>query len=62
MCTINFPQIQGPHPWTQVFPTEIFKAISTLMLEQIIEKLYAKIPTLPRMTSVVQEFPKRKRF
>jgi len=25
ICSINFPQMQGPHPWTQVFQTEMFQ-------------------------------------
>ena len=46
---INFPQIQGPHPWTKAFPTErSLQSIYRLKWSQIIEKLYAKILHTPR--------------
>jgi len=44
LSSIIFLQIQGPHAWTQVFPTEKFQTHFHADMGQIIEKLHAEVP------------------
>jgi hypothetical protein len=59
----NFPQLQGPYPLTKVLPTEnVFNPFSRVCGAKLLRNSTQKFPSLPAMTSVVYEFPNRKRF